>query len=100
MYRIDSEINKREQSKLWSENMARNVLSEKSRRARKKLTVAGSFFIVFFVFFVIGLNVSRVSPDSPYWVDDFISSVTDDSYYQSEMQEDLYGFVTYSLNGL
>jgi hypothetical protein len=95
MYRIDNEINKREQSKLWSENIAKKVLSEKSRRARRKLTVAGSFCIVFFVFFVIGFNVSRVRSESPYWVDDFISSVTDDSYYQSEMQEDLFDFVTY-----
>jgi hypothetical protein len=99
MYRIDSEINKRKQSKLWSEDIAQKVLSEKSRRARRKLTVVGSFCIVFFVLFVIGFNVSRVGTESPYWVDDFISSVTDDSYYQSQVQEDLYYFVTYSFNG-
>ena len=99
MYRIDNEIKKREQSKLWNENIANKVLSEKSRRNKRNLTVAGSFFVVFFVFFVIGLNVSRVRPESPSWVDDFLSSVTDDGYYQSEIQEDLYDFVTFSFNG-
>jgi hypothetical protein len=99
MYRIDNEINKREQSKLWSEKMANRVLYEKSRRARKKLTVAGSFCIVFFVFFVIGLNLDRFRPDSSYWVDDFVSSVTDDSYYESSVSENFFDFVTFSFNG-
>ena len=43
MYRIDNEIKKREQSKLWNENIANRVFSEKSRRAKRKLTVAGAF---------------------------------------------------------
>lgn len=99
MYRIDSEINKREQSRLWSEDMAKKVLSEKSRRYRRKLTVAGSFCIVFFVFFVIGFNINRIRPDSSYWVDDFISSVAEDGYYESSISDDLYDFVIYPLNG-
>ena len=100
MYKIDNEIKKREQSKLWTENIANRVFSEKSRRARRNLTVAGSFCIVFFLFFVIGFNVSRINAESTSWVDDFLSSVTDDSYYQSQTQGDLYDFVMYSFNGL
>ncbi len=98
MYRIDNEIDKRKQSKLWSENIARNVLSEKSRRARRKLTVAGSFFIVFFVFFVIGFNVSRMEPASTSWNETLISTVTE-SINPYIIPEDVDEFISYSFNG-
>ncbi len=98
MYRISEEISKREQSKLWSEEIARRVISEKSRRAKTRLSVTGSLIVVFVLSFVVGFNISR-GHESDNWVDDFISSVTDDTYYQSDTQGDLFNFVTYSFNG-
>jgi len=98
MYKIDNEINKREQSKLWSEEMAKKVFSEKVRRTKRKLTVTGSLVVVFFLSFVIGLNVSRARPENPSWGDTFISSVTD-SIYPYVIPQDVEEFITYSFNG-
>jgi len=98
MYRINDEINKREQSKFWSEEIANKVLSEKSRREKRKLTVTGSLVVVFFLSFVIGLNVSRARPASPSWSDTFISAVAD-SIYPYVIPQDVEEFITYSFNG-
>jgi len=98
MYRINDEINKREQSKFWSEEIANKVLSEKVRRTKRKLAVTGSSLVVFFLFFVIGLNVSRARPENPSWADTFISSVTD-SIYPYVIPQDVEEFITYSFNG-
>lgn len=98
MYKIDNEINKREQSKLWSEEMAKRVLFEKSRRTKRKLAITSSMFMVFFLFFVIGFNVSKVEPEGSPWGEDYISSVTD-SIYPYVIPQDVEEFISYSFNG-
>jgi hypothetical protein len=98
MYKIDNEINKREQSKLWSEEMAKKVFSEKARRTKRKLTLAGSMFMVFFLSFVIGFNVSRSEFESSSWGADYLSSVTD-SIYPYVIPQDVDEFISYSFNG-
>jgi len=98
MYKIDNEINKREQSKLWSEEMAKKVFSEKARRTKRKLAVAGSMFMVFFLSFVIGFNISRIEFYEVSWSEDYISSVTD-SIYPYSIPQDVEEFISYSFNG-
>jgi hypothetical protein len=98
MYKIDNEINKREYSKLWSEEMAKRVLCERSRRTKKKFAVASSMFTVFFFFFVIGFNVSRMEPEGSLWGEDYISSVADSTYPYS-IPEYVEEFISYSFNG-
>lgn len=99
MYKIDEEIDKREQSKLWSEEMAKKVFSEKARRTKRKLTVTGSMFIVFLLFFVIGLNHPQQKiPTGSSWSSSFMSSVTD-SVYPYAIPQDVEYFISYSFNG-
>jgi len=98
MYRINDEINKREQSKFWSEEIANKVLSEKVRRTKRKLAVTGSSLVVFFLFFVIGFDFSKTEPVSPSWSDTFISAVAD-SIYPYVIPQDVEEFITYSFNG-
>ena len=98
MYKIDNEINKRAQSRYWSEEMAKKVLSEKSRRTKRKLSFTSSLFIAFFLFFVIGFNVSKVKSESSSWGADYISSVTD-SIYPYVIPQDVEEFISYSFNG-
>jgi hypothetical protein len=98
MYKIDNEINKREQSKLWSDEMAKKVLFERSRRTKRKLAVASSMFTVFFFFFVIGFNAFRMEPEASLWSEDYLSSVTD-SIYPYVIPEDVEEFISYSFNG-
>jgi hypothetical protein len=98
MFKIDNEINKREQSNLWSEEMAKRVLLERSRRTKRKLAVASSMFTVFFFFFVIGFNVSRVEYEGSLWGEDYISSAAD-SLYPYVIPEYVEEFISYSFNG-
>jgi hypothetical protein len=98
MYKIDKEINKREQSELWSEDMAKRVIFERSRRTKKKLTVASSMFMVLFLFFVISFNVSLIEPEDSLWGEDYISSVTDSTYPYSIPQY-VDEFIFFSFDG-
>ena len=98
MFKIDDEINKREQSNLWSEEMAKRVFLERSRRTKRKIAVAGSMFTVFSLFFVIGFNVSRMEYEGSLWGEDYISSVTD-SLYPYVIPEGVEEFISYSFNG-
>ncbi len=99
MYSLNGEIEKRIQSSSWSEKMASRILSERSRRTKRKITFTSSLFIAFFLFFVIGFNVSRVQPESSSWGSTFISSVTD-SIYPYVIPQDVDEFISYSFNGL
>jgi len=98
MYKIDNEINKREQSKLWSENMAKRVLVERSRRTKRNLTVASSMFVALFLFFIVGFNVSLTQPEDSLWGEGYISSVTDSTYPYS-IPQDVDEFIFCSFNG-
>ena len=98
MHNINDKINKREQSKFWSKEIAGRVVTERSRRAKRKLTVTGSLFIVFFLFFVIGYNISLTKTESTTWSDTFISEVTE-SIYPYMIPQDVDEFITYSFNG-
>jgi len=98
VYRINDEINKREQSKFWSEEVAKKVLYERYRRNKRNLAVTGSLVIVFFLFFVIGFDFSQTEPESPSWNETFISTVTE-SVNPYIIPEDVDEFISYSFNG-
>jgi len=98
MYRMDIEIDKRERSSCWSEEIARKVLSAKSRRTKMKITVTGSLFMVFLLFFFIGFDFSGTVSSSPSWSETIISSVNETMYPQLIPQE-VEEFISYSFNG-
>ncbi len=97
MYNLNDEINKRMQQKSWSEDIARKVVWEKSRRAKRKLTLTGSLFMVFFLFFVIGFNVSRIRSEGASWDSYIMSAVTES--INTEIPQDVVEFISYSFNG-
>jgi hypothetical protein len=97
MYNLNDEINKRMQQKSWSEEIARKVISEKTRRTKRKLTFTGSLFIIFFVFFVIGFNISQTRSGGTSW-DNYIMSAVIEST-NTAIPQDLEEFISYSFNG-
>jgi hypothetical protein len=97
MYNLNDEINKRMQQKSWSEEMARKVISEKSRRTKRKLTLTGSLFIVFFLSFVVGINASRIRSEEASWDNYIMSAVTEST--NTEIPQDVVEFISYSFNG-
>jgi hypothetical protein len=97
MYNLNDEINKRMQQKSWSKEIARKVISEKSRRTRRKLTFTGSLFIVFFLSFVVGVNVSRIRSEGASWDSYIMSAVTEST--NTEIPQDVVEFISYSFNG-
>jgi hypothetical protein len=97
MYNLNDEINKRMQQKSWSEEIARKVISEKYRRTKRKLTFTGSLFIVFFVFFVVGIKVSRTRTEGTSWDNYIMSSVIEST--NTAIPQDLEEFISYSFNG-
>lgn len=97
MYNLNDEINKRMQQKSWSEEIARKVISEKTRKTKRKLTFTGSLFVVFFVFFVIGFNISQTRSEEASWDDYIMSAVTES--INTTIPQDLEEFISYSFNG-
>jgi hypothetical protein len=97
MYNLNDEINKRMQQKSWSEEVARKVISEKTRRTKRKMTVTGSLFIVFFMSFVIGFNISKSKSEGSSWNDYLMSTVIEST--NNEIPQDLEEFISYSFNG-
>jgi hypothetical protein len=98
MYKLESEINKREKNSCWSEEIAQKVISERSRRRKTKITVTGSLFMIFFMFFVIGFNFIRTEPTGPSWSETIIASV-DENVYPELIPQDIDEFIFYSFNG-
>ncbi|MBN1695122.1 hypothetical protein JW879_06965 [candidate division WOR-3 bacterium] len=98
MHSINGEIEKRIQSSFWSEEIAGKVISERSRRRKRNLSVVGSLTVVFFLFFVVGFNVSRIEPASTSWNETLISTVTE-SINPYIIPEDVDEFIEYSFNG-
>ena len=98
MYKLESEINKREKNNSWSQEIAAKVISERSRRRKTKITVTGSLFTVFFLFFFIGFNFIKTGPSSPSWSESIIASV-DEVMYPEAIPQDIDEFISYSFNG-
>ncbi|MEJ2567315.1 MAG: hypothetical protein P8Z50_00320 [candidate division WOR-3 bacterium] len=98
MYKLESEINKREKNSCWSEEIATKVISERSRRRKVKITVTGSLFMVFFMFFVIGFNFIKTEPSSPSWSETIIASV-DEAFYPQAIPQYIDEFISYSFDG-
>ncbi len=98
MPNINEEIEKKMQSGFWSEEMAGRVISERSRRRKRNLSVIGSLTVVFFLFFVVGFNVSRMEPASTSWNETLISTVTE-SINPYIIPEDVDEFISFSFNG-
>ena len=97
MYNLDDEINKRMQQKSWSEEIARKVISEKTRRTKRKMAVTGSLFIVFFMSFVIGFNASKTKSGGTSWNDYLMSTVIEST--NTAIPQDLEEFISCSFNG-
>jgi len=97
MYSLNEEIEKRIQSNYWSQEIAEKVISEKSRRTKRKLTVTGSLFIGLFMFIVIGLNVYQTKPESASWSENFMSAIIES--INIAIPEDVDEFISYSFNG-
>jgi hypothetical protein len=98
MRSLNEEIEKRKQSGFWSEEIAGRVISERVRRRKRNLSVIGSLTVVFFLFFVVGFNVSRMEPASTSWNETLISTVTE-SINPYIIPEDVDEFIEYSFNG-
>ncbi len=98
MYKLESEINKREKNNSWSQEIAAKVLSERSRRRKTKITVTGSLFVVFCMFFVIGFNFIKMGPSDPSWSEAIITSV-DEVIYPQAIPQYVDEFISYSFNG-
>ena len=98
MYKLESEINKREKNNSWSQEIAEKVISERSRRRKTKITVTGSLFMVFFMFFVIGFNFIKTETSGPSWSDELIASV-DENVYPELIPQDIDEFISYSFIG-
>ena len=98
MRSLNEEIEKRKQSGFWSEEIAGRVISERVRRRKRNLSVIGSLTVVFFLFFVVGFNVSRMEPASTSWNETLISTVTE-SINPYIIPEDVDEFISYSFNG-
>ncbi|MEO0293439.1 MAG: hypothetical protein ABIN61_04350 [candidate division WOR-3 bacterium] len=96
MYKLDEEIEKRLKSNSWSKEIAGGVLSLIAKRRKKKIAFTGSLFLWFFLFFVIGLNISkeRIRKES---FGNFISTVTE-SIYPDLIPEDIEEFISYSFS--
>jgi hypothetical protein len=98
MRSLNEEIEKRKQSGFWSEEIAGRVISERVRRRKRNLSVIGSLTVVFFLFFVVGFNVSRIEPAGASWDETLISTVTE-SINPYIIPEDVDEFIEYSFNG-
>ena len=98
MHSLNEEIEKRIQSGFWSEEIAGRVYSEKSRRRKRNLAVTGSLIVVFFLFFVVGINVFQMEPAGTSWDETLISTVTE-SINPYIIPEDVDEFISYSFNG-
>ena len=98
MYKLENEINKREKNNSWSQEIASKVISERARRRKTKITVTGSLFMVFFMFFVIGFNFIKTETSGSSWSDEFIASV-DEVMYPELIPLDIEEFISYSFNG-
>jgi len=98
MRSLNGEIEKRIQSGFWSEEIAGRVISERVRRKKRNLAVTGSLMVVFFLFFVVGFNISEMEPAGASWDETLISTVTE-SINPYIIPEDVDEFIEYSFNG-
>jgi hypothetical protein len=98
MHNLNEEVEKRIQSSFWSEEIAGKIISERLRRKKRNLAVTGSLIVVFFLFFVVGFNVSRTEPAGASWNETLISTVTE-SINPYIIPEDVDEFISYSFNG-
>lgn len=98
MHSLNNEVEKRMQSNNWSEEMAERVISEKKRRTRNKITLAGSLFVGLIVFTLVGLNIFHQKSAGRYWSNYFTSAVeeyTDIDLVPSDIDE----FIATSFEG-
>lgn len=97
MYNLNKEIEKRMRSNSWSKEIAEKVISGRARRTRRNLTLTGSLFMVFFLFFVVGFNFYQIKSEGASWDNYIISTVIEST--NTTIPQDVEEFITYSFNG-
>lgn len=95
MEKFNREIENREESTLWNEDIAERVIQERSRRTRRNISVAGSIFIVLLMLVTAGFNMykSRVTEDS--W-ENYLTSTIRETFETEVVPEEVDDFIEYS----
>jgi hypothetical protein len=94
MYSLNEEIEKRMRSNSWSKEIAEKVIFGRARRAKRNLTLSGSLFAVFFLFFVIGFNFTKTKSEETSWNNYIMSRVIEST--NTAVPEDIVKFISYS----
>lgn len=94
MYSLDDEVEKRMQNDSWNKEISERVISERGRRTKKKLTLAGSLFVGLFIFVFFGLSIYQSSEEIPW--NNYLMSAVVDSTDIDLVPADVDDFITYA----